>query len=59
MANCLVAQSGGPTVAINSSLAGVIQGSNRQQKSLTRFTALLMVYRDFLNGCLMDLTEKS
>lgn len=27
MKNCLVAQSGGPTVAINASLAGVIQGA--------------------------------
>ena len=26
MRNCLVAQSGGPTVAINASLAGVIDG---------------------------------
>ena len=46
MRNCLVAQSGGPTVAINSSLAGVIQGASTA-KSLTRFTAPLMVYRDF------------
>ena len=27
MKNCIVAQSGGPTAAINASLAGVIQGA--------------------------------
>ena len=32
MRNCLVAQSGGPTVAINASLAGVIQGAIDSKK---------------------------
>ena len=27
MKNCLIAQSGGPTVAINASLSGVIRGA--------------------------------
>ena len=33
--NCIVAQSGGPTVAINASLAGVIDGV-RKNGSFTR-----------------------
>ena len=30
--NCMVAQSGGPTVAINASLAGVINGVTKSKK---------------------------
>lgn len=30
--NCIVAQSGGPTVAINASLAGVIDGVKKSNK---------------------------
>ena len=33
--NCMVAQSGGPTVAINASLAGVIDGVMRSGKYAT------------------------
>ena len=54
--NCMVAQSGGPTVAINASLAGVIDGVMRSGKyatcygsvpadisfRITRMTILLM-----------------
>lgn len=39
--NCIVAQSGGPTVAINASLAGVIDGVKRVrnlQEYMVRFT---------------------
>ena len=32
MSNCMVAQSGGPTVAINASLAGVIKGATDSAK---------------------------
>lgn len=31
--NCIVAQSGGPTVAINASLAGVIDGVRKTEAS--------------------------
>ncbi|MCR5736978.1 MAG: 6-phosphofructokinase [Eubacterium sp.] len=57
MHNCLVAQSGGPTVAINSSLAGVIQGAINS----TRFDKIygsLNGVQGLLNGRLMDLTQK-
>ena len=37
--NCIVAQSGGPTVAINASLAGVVKGV----KGLSRFLIQSMV----------------
>ena len=46
MRNCLVAQSGGPTVAINASLAGVIQGAI-DSKSLKQYMALLMEFRGY------------
>ena len=32
MKNCIVAQSGGPTVAINASLSGVIRGALESDK---------------------------
>ena len=57
MRNCLVAQSGGPTVAINSSLAGVIQGAIDSKKFYKVYGSLNGV-QGLLNGCLMDLTEK-
>ena len=46
MRNCLVAQSGGPTVAINASLAGVIQ-VQLTAKSLKQYMALLMEFRGY------------
>ena len=57
MRNCLVAQSGGPTVAINSSLAGVIQGAIDSKKFDTVYGSLNGV-QGLLNGRLMNLSEK-
>ena len=57
MRDCLVAQSGGPTVAINASLAGVIQGAIDCKKFDTVYGSLNGV-QGLLNGRLMNLTEK-
>ena len=43
--NCFIGQSGGPTVAINASLAGVI--TQCQEKDLLIFMVWLMVSRDY------------
>ena len=52
MRNCLVAQSGGPTVAINASLAGVIQGAIDSKEFKTVYGSLNGV-QGLLNGRLM------
>ena len=39
--NCMVAQSGGPTVAINASLAGVIDGVMRSDCATIQFFGLI------------------
>ena len=57
MRNCLVAQSGGPTVAINSSLAGVIQGA-LDSKKFDKIYGSLNGVQGLLNGRLMDLSQK-
>ncbi len=57
MRNCLVAQSGGPTVAINSSLAGVIQGAIDSKKFDIVYGSLNGV-QGLLEEKLMNLTEK-
>lgn len=57
MRNCLVAQSGGPTVAINSSLAGVIQGAIDSKQFQTVYGSLNGV-QGLLNGRLMNLSQK-
>lgn len=57
MKNCLVAQSGGPTVAINSSLAGVIQGAI-DSKSFDKVYGSINGVQGLLNGRLMDLSSK-
>ena len=57
MKNCLVAQSGGPTVAINASLAGVIQGSI-DSKQFDKIYGSLNGVQGLLNGRLMDLSQK-
>ena len=57
MHNCLVAQSGGPTVAINSSLAGVIQGAINSTH-FDKIYGSLNGVQGLLNGRLMDLTQK-
>lgn len=57
MRNCLVAQSGGPTVAINASLAGVIQGALDSKKFCTVYGALNGV-QGLLDGRFMNLSKK-
>ena len=57
MRNCLVAQSGGPTVAINASLAGVIQGTI-DSKQFNKIYGSLNGVQGLLNGRLMDLSQK-
>lgn len=57
MKNCLVAQSGGPTVAINASLAGVIQGAI-DSKQFDKIYGSLNGVQGLLNGRLMDLSQK-
>ena len=57
MRNCLVAQSGGPTVAINSSLAGVIQGALDSGR-FNKIYGSLNGVQGLLNGRLMDLSKK-
>jgi 6-phosphofructokinase 1 len=57
MRNCLIAQSGGPTVAINSSLAGVIQGAIDSKQFQTVYGSLNGV-QGLLNGRLMNLSKK-
>ena len=48
--NCMVAQSGGPTAAINASLAGVISGIKKSGKYDTCYGAI--------NGILGILNER-
>lgn len=57
MQNCLVAQSGGPTVAINASLAGVIQGA-LDSGHFNKIYGSLNGVQGLLNGRLMDLSKK-
>lgn len=57
MKNCLVAQSGGPTVAINASLAGVIQGAI-DSRQFDKIYGSLNGVQGLLNGRLMDLSHK-
>ena len=53
--NCIVAQSGGPTVAINASLAGVIDGV-RKNGSFTRVFGAIHGIKGVLENNLMDLS---
>ncbi len=55
--NCMVAQSGGPTVAINASLAGVIAGVFASEKYDTCYGAINGVL-GILNENYINLTEK-
>ena len=57
MKNCIVAQSGGPSCAINASLAGVIQGV-LDSKEYDRIYGLINGITGVLNDSYMDLTEK-
>ncbi len=54
--NCMVAQSGGPTVAINASLAGVIEGVASSSMYDTVYGSLNGI-TGILNNHLMNLTE--
>lgn len=54
--NCMVAQSGGPTVAINASLAGVIEGVNSSSMYDTVYGSLNGI-TGILNNHLLNLTE--
>lgn len=56
--NCIVAQSGGPTAAINASLAGVIQGVFCSEEFDTIYGAINGI-QGLLNQKIMNLTERS
>ncbi len=56
--NCIVAQSGGPTVAINASLAGVIDGVKKSD-TFTRIYGSLHGISGVLDDKLMDLSLMS
>ena len=56
--NCIVAQSGGPTAAINASLAGVIQGVFSSEEFHTIYGSLNGIL-GILNHRIMNLTERS
>ena len=53
--NCIVAQSGGPTAAINASLAGVIDGV-KKSGSFTRIYGSLHGITGVLENNLMDMS---
>lgn len=53
--NCIVAQSGGPTAAINASLAGVIDGV-RKSGSFTRIYGSLHGITGVLENNMMDMS---
>lgn len=55
--NCMVAQSGGPTVAINASLAGVIEGVAASSMYQTVYGSLNGI-TGILNNELLNLTEQ-
>lgn len=57
MKNCIIAQSGGPTVAINASLAGVIEESINAKAYDTVYGSLHGIM-GVLNNDIIDLTEK-
>lgn len=58
MKNCIIAQSGGPTVAINASLAGVIEEC-MEQKSYNRIYGSLHGITGILDNHIIDLGEKA
>ena len=53
--NCIVAQSGGPTVAINASLAGVIDGVKKSNK-FTRVYGAIHGIQGVLDNNFIDLS---
>ena len=56
--NCIVAQSGGPTVAINASLAGVIKGVI-DSKNFDRIYGSVHGIQGFLKNNFVDLTDST
>ena len=56
--NCIVAQSGGPTAAINASLAGVLQGMFCSEKFDTLYGSVNGIL-GILNNKIMNLTQIS
>ena len=56
MKNCIVAQSGGPTAAINASLAGVISGVLKSKEYDTLYGALNGI-TGILDNRLLNLSE--
>ncbi|VYU43010.1 diphosphate--fructose-6-phosphate 1-phosphotransferase [Clostridium tertium] len=58
MSNCIIAQSGGPTSVINSSVVGLVQ-SNKDIKAFDKVYAGLNGIEGILNGNIIDLTTFS
>jgi 6-phosphofructokinase 1 len=56
MKNCIVAQSGGPTSVINSSVVGVVRG-NREAKCYDKVYGGINGIEGILNNKIIDLTE--
>ena len=58
MANCIIAQSGGPTSVINSSVVG-LYNANKELKAYNKVFAGLNGIEGILNGNIIDLTSYS
>src|SRR5690606_1861054 len=58
MANCIVAQSGGPTSVINSSVVGILKG-NKDLGAYDKVYAGLNGIEGILNGNIIDLSNFS
>ncbi len=58
MANCIIAQSGGPTSVINSSVVGLLQ-ANKDIKAFNKVYAGLNGIEGILNGNIIDLSSFS
>lgn len=58
MANCIIAQSGGPTSVINSSVVGLFD-SNKELKAFDNVFAGLNGIEGILNGDIINLSEQS
>jgi len=56
--NCMIGQSGGPTVAINASLAGIIYEANKNQEFDKIYGAINGI-KGLLEETYMDLTDKA
>ena len=58
MSNCIIAQSGGPTSVINSSVVGLVQ-ANKDIKAFDKVYAGLNGIEGILNGNIMELSAFS